>query len=220
MAFVAFYFLPDSTVDELARFPNEEEKEVAKARAISQVGIEGSKRISGISLKDNGAALIYIPNWLTAVCCLPQPDPSTFIDQGICHSSCTSPAMSTSLHSPSSSPQSSPAWGLLPSMPRPHCPTLFPCLSPLPRQHLHCRLHWAARARDHDFTPRRCHRLFRSCNCQCHRSSLLRRISRCSGHFPAVFNIVPWTLNNQGSDSGCGTGELHCCRWCGSVGLC
>ncbi len=66
MAFISFFFLPDSP--EKARFLNEEEKEVAKARAISQVGTEGSKRIGGVSLKDVGAALVDIPNWLTAVC--------------------------------------------------------------------------------------------------------------------------------------------------------
>lgn len=66
MVFIAFFFMPDSP--EQARFLNEEEIEFARAKAISQVGIEGSKRIGGASPKDVGAALIDIPNWLTAVC--------------------------------------------------------------------------------------------------------------------------------------------------------
>jgi MFS family permease len=66
MAFLAFFFLPDSP--EKARFLNEgEEKEVAKARAIRQVGQEGSTRVGGISFKEVGAALLDLKNWLTAV---------------------------------------------------------------------------------------------------------------------------------------------------------
>lgn len=64
MAFIAFSFMPDSP--EQARFLNEEEKELARARAISQVGTEGSKRIGGVSRKDVGAAVIDTPNWFKA----------------------------------------------------------------------------------------------------------------------------------------------------------
>jgi len=65
MAFVALFFMPDSP--ESARFLNEEEKEVAKARAIRQVGTEGAARVGGISFKDVGAALLDLKNWLTAL---------------------------------------------------------------------------------------------------------------------------------------------------------
>lgn len=65
MAFIAFWFLPDSP--EKTRFLNEEEVEVAKARAIRQVGQEGAARVGRISLKDIGEALLDIKNWLTAV---------------------------------------------------------------------------------------------------------------------------------------------------------
>jgi hypothetical protein len=65
MAFVALRFMPDSP--EKARFLNEEEKEVAKARAIRQVGQEGAARVGKISFKDVGAALLDIKNWLTAL---------------------------------------------------------------------------------------------------------------------------------------------------------
>jgi len=65
MAFVAFYFLPDSP--EQARFLNAEEREVAKARSIRQVGQEGAARVGGINFKDVLDALLDIKNWLTAL---------------------------------------------------------------------------------------------------------------------------------------------------------
>ncbi|OBT78678.1 hypothetical protein VF21_02354 [Pseudogymnoascus sp. 05NY08] len=65
VAFVAFYLMPDSP--EKARFLNEEEKEAAKARAIRQVGQEGATRVGSINLKEVGLALIDVRNWLTAL---------------------------------------------------------------------------------------------------------------------------------------------------------
>ncbi|KAK9312823.1 major facilitator superfamily domain-containing protein [Lipomyces starkeyi] len=65
LAFVAFFFLPDSP--EKSRFLSKEEKEVAKARAIRQVGHDGSTRVGSISLKDVRAALIDPKNWITAL---------------------------------------------------------------------------------------------------------------------------------------------------------
>ncbi|KFY38579.1 hypothetical protein V494_04323 [Pseudogymnoascus sp. VKM F-4513 (FW-928)] len=65
IAFVAFYFMPDSP--EKARFLNEEEKEAAKARAIRQVGQEGSTRIGFINFKEVGIALMDVKNWITAL---------------------------------------------------------------------------------------------------------------------------------------------------------
>ena len=67
MAFVAWFFLPDSP--EKAKFLDAEEKEVARARAIRQVCQEGGDRVGGISFKEVGLALIDIKNWLTAVSC-------------------------------------------------------------------------------------------------------------------------------------------------------
>jgi MFS family permease len=65
MAFVAWFFLPDSP--EKARFLDAEEKEVARARAIRQVGQESGDRVGGINFKEVGLALIDIKNWLTAL---------------------------------------------------------------------------------------------------------------------------------------------------------
>ena len=65
MAFVALVFLPDSP--DKARYLTEEEKDIAKARAIRQVGIEGADRIGGVSFEDIVPALLDIKNWITAV---------------------------------------------------------------------------------------------------------------------------------------------------------
>jgi MFS family permease len=65
IAFVAFFFMPDSP--EKARFLNDDEKEVAKARAIRQVGEEHASRFGGLVFKDILLALLDIKNWLTAV---------------------------------------------------------------------------------------------------------------------------------------------------------
>ena len=65
MAFIAFFYLPDSP--EKTRFLNAEEKEAAKARAIRQVGVEGASRIGSVTFGDIGSALLDIKNWITAV---------------------------------------------------------------------------------------------------------------------------------------------------------
>jgi MFS family permease len=63
MSPVAFFFLPDTP--DKARFLNEEERVVAKARGVRQVG--HVERIGGVDWKDVLAALVDIKNWLTAV---------------------------------------------------------------------------------------------------------------------------------------------------------
>lgn len=65
MAFVALFFLPDSP--DKARYLTEEEVEVAKARAIRQVGTEGKERIGIISSSDVIPALLDVKNWIPAV---------------------------------------------------------------------------------------------------------------------------------------------------------
>lgn len=64
MAVVAFFFLPDSP--EQARFLTEEEKLVAKARGVRQVG-DVEKRVGGVAWKDVGLALADAKCWFTAV---------------------------------------------------------------------------------------------------------------------------------------------------------
>lgn len=54
---VATYFLlPDSP--EKARFLNEEDKRVARARGVRQVGDEEAHRLGSVSFKDIGMALL------------------------------------------------------------------------------------------------------------------------------------------------------------------
>ncbi|MCJ1297972.1 hypothetical protein MMC08_000761 [Hypocenomyce scalaris] len=63
MAPVAFFFLPDSP--DKAKFLNEEEKLIAKARGVRQVG--DTERIGGVVWKDVGAALLDAKCWFTAL---------------------------------------------------------------------------------------------------------------------------------------------------------
>lgn len=61
---VVLRFLPDSPAK--AKFLNEEEKAVARARALRQVG--AVDRIGGVSWKDIGETLLDVKSWLVAVC--------------------------------------------------------------------------------------------------------------------------------------------------------
>lgn len=63
MAAVAYFFLPDAP--DKARFLTEEEKVVARAREVRQVGTEG--RRGGVNWKDIALTLIDVKAWLTAV---------------------------------------------------------------------------------------------------------------------------------------------------------
>ena len=63
MAPVAFFFLPDTPAK--ARFLTEEEKVVAKARGVRQVG--GIERVGSVDWKDVRATLLDLKAWFTAV---------------------------------------------------------------------------------------------------------------------------------------------------------
>ncbi|KAI9874998.1 MAG: hypothetical protein M1830_004960 [Pleopsidium flavum] len=65
LAFVAYFFLPDSP--EKSKFLTADEKDVAKARAVRQVGHEAETRIGMVNLSDVVAALGDPKNWLTAL---------------------------------------------------------------------------------------------------------------------------------------------------------
>lgn len=65
MAPIAFFFLPDSP--DQARFLNEDERAVAKARGVRQVGKGGASRVGGIDLKETVKALADVKPWITAV---------------------------------------------------------------------------------------------------------------------------------------------------------
>lgn len=63
LAPVTFFFLPDSP--DKARFLTEDEKTVARARGVRQVGTH--ERIGGVVWKDIGLTLLDLKAWLTAV---------------------------------------------------------------------------------------------------------------------------------------------------------
>lgn len=63
MAPVAFFVLPDSP--ETARFLNEEEKQIARARNVRRIG--EAQRVRGVVWKDMGAAVFDLKSWLLAV---------------------------------------------------------------------------------------------------------------------------------------------------------
>ncbi|CZR61499.1 related to nicotinamide mononucleotide permease [Phialocephala subalpina] len=68
LAAVAFFYLPDSTFK--AKFLSPEDKEVAEARAVRQVGgdVSGAtNRVGSVVWKDIGAALFDYKNYLTAM---------------------------------------------------------------------------------------------------------------------------------------------------------
>jgi sugar phosphate permease len=63
MAVVTFFYLPDSP--STAKFLTEEEKLVAEARGVRQVG--HGKRVGSINFKDIGATFLDPKSWFTAV---------------------------------------------------------------------------------------------------------------------------------------------------------
>lgn len=63
--FATYFVLPDSP--EKARFLTAEEKMVAKARGIAQVGEEEAHRLGSINWHDVGAALLDLKNYFTAL---------------------------------------------------------------------------------------------------------------------------------------------------------
>lgn len=62
LALVAFMYMPDSP--DTARFLTQEEKEVARARAIQQTGSSGAARIGHINFKDVLMALKDVKTWI------------------------------------------------------------------------------------------------------------------------------------------------------------
>ncbi|KAI3330208.1 major facilitator superfamily domain-containing protein [Ustulina deusta] len=62
LAFVAFKYMPDSA--DTAYFLTEEEKQIAKTRALQQTGSEGTVRIGHVDLKETFHALKNIKTWI------------------------------------------------------------------------------------------------------------------------------------------------------------
>jgi MFS family permease len=77
---ITWFFLPDSP--DKARFLDEDEKRVAKARGVRQVG--HGKRIGSIQWKEVGHTMLDIKAWFTAVSCTLAPIRNTnFAQNGI-----------------------------------------------------------------------------------------------------------------------------------------
>lgn len=61
---LAYFYLPDHPSS--ARFLNEEEKDVARARSLRRSG--EAERVSGVNLKELAKTLLDVKPWITAVC--------------------------------------------------------------------------------------------------------------------------------------------------------
>ncbi|KAK9483908.1 major facilitator superfamily domain-containing protein [Lipomyces starkeyi] len=198
MAFVAFFFLPDSP--ENSRFLTQEEKNVATARAIRQVGQTGATRVGSISLKDVGEALIDPKNWLTA----------------LMYFSCNVSFSSLPVFLPTILNQMDfttlNAQGL--STP-PYFLSFVICIAST----------WVA-----DRTSQRgLVIVFLSCiggtgyvllaTCRSVGVRYCGIVLAAAGIFPAISNLLPWVLNNQGSDTkrGVGIAMLQMVGQCGPI---
>lgn len=62
LAFAAFFFLPDSP--DTAKFLNEEDRQVTRARAIQQTGTEGAARVGHVNFREVFAALADVKTWI------------------------------------------------------------------------------------------------------------------------------------------------------------
>lgn len=62
LAFVALKYMPDSA--DTAPFLDEEEKRVAKTRALQQTGSEGTARIGHVDVKESLRALKNVKTWI------------------------------------------------------------------------------------------------------------------------------------------------------------
>lgn len=62
VAFLAYTYMPDSA--DTAKFLTEEERQVAKIRAIQQTGTEGVERVGHINFRDVFMSLKDIKTWI------------------------------------------------------------------------------------------------------------------------------------------------------------
>ncbi|KAF7172483.1 hypothetical protein CNMCM6106_006673 [Aspergillus hiratsukae] len=198
LAVVSFFFLPDSP--DTARFLTQEERDVAKARAIRQVGEDGAARIGGIKFKEIGDALMDPKNWFVALMyfscnvsfsSLPVFTPTILKEMGF-----------TSIQ----------AQGL--SAP-PYFISFLVCIA---------STYIADRTRQRGFMVMFLstvggigYVLLATCT-----SVALRYFGiflAAGGIFPAISNILPWVLNNQGTDTkrGVGIALLQMVGQCGPI---
>ncbi|KAI1388000.1 MFS general substrate transporter [Hypoxylon trugodes] len=198
LAVLAFYLMPDSA--ETASFLNEEERKVAKLRAIQQTGTEGSSRIGHVNFKDVFMSLRDIKTWIP---------PLMYFSCNVSFSSLPVflPAILQNMGFTAINAQ-----GL--SAP-PYFLSFLVCIGTT----------WIA-----DRTRQRGYMiiglsllagigyvLLVSCKGVAVRYAGV--FLAAAGVFPAISNILPWTVNNQGSDSkrGAGIALLNIVGQCGPL---
>ncbi|KAI0847330.1 putative MFS transporter [Daldinia vernicosa] len=198
VAFLAYMYMPDSA--DTAKFLTEEERQVAKIRALQQTGTEGVERVGHINFSEIFMSLKDIKTWIP---------PLMYFSCNVSFSSLPVflPTILSSMGFTSVNAQ-----GL--SAP-PYFLSFLVC----------CLTTWIA-----DKTRQRGYMiiglslvagvgyvLLLSC-----KSVAVRYFGvflAAAGVFPAISNILPWTLNNQGSDSkrGAGIALLNIVGQCGPL---
>ncbi|KAI1498977.1 major facilitator superfamily transporter [Biscogniauxia marginata] len=198
MAFVAFRYMPDSA--DTARFLNAEEKEIARIRAIQQTGSEGTSRVGHVNFKEILMSLRDPKTWLpplmyfscnVSFSSLPVFLPSILQNMGF-----------TAIN----------AQGL--SAP-PYFLSFLVCIGTT----------WIA-----DKTRQRGYMIIGLSliagvgyiilvTCKTVAVRYFGVFLAAAGVFPAISNILPWTINNQGSDSkrGAGIALLNIIGQCGPL---
>ncbi|KAI0129452.1 MFS transporter-like protein [Xylariales sp. AK1849] len=198
LAFAAFRFMPDSP--DTARFLTEEETEVAKLRAIQQTGNAGSERVGHVNFKDILKALADIKTWIP---------PLMYFSCNVSFSSLPVflPAILTSMGFTSVNAQGLTA--------PPYFLSFIICIVTT----------WIA-----DKTRQRGFMIIALSLIAGVGYILLATVKSvgvryfgvflaAAGVFPAIANILPWTINNQGSDSkrGAGIALLNIIGQCGPI---
>ncbi|KAI0888453.1 putative MFS transporter [Annulohypoxylon maeteangense] len=198
LAALAYFRLPDSA--DTARFLDEDEKRVAKLRAIQQTGSEGTERIGHINFKDVFMSLLDVKTWIpplmyfscnVSFSSLPVFLPTILQNMGF-----------TAIN----------AQGL--SAP-PYFLSFLVCIAST----------WVA-----DKTRQRGYMIIALSlmagvgyilllTCKSVAVRYFGVFLAAAGVFPAISNILPWTINNQGSDSkrGAGIALLNIVGQCGPL---
>ncbi|OTB02187.1 hypothetical protein M426DRAFT_204646 [Hypoxylon sp. CI-4A] len=198
LAFLAYKFMPDSA--DTAKFLTEEERQVAKIRAIQQTGSQGTSRIGHVNFKDVFSSLKDVKTWIP---------PLMYFSCNVSFSSLPVflPTIITNMGFTAINAQ-----GL--SAP-PYFLSFLVCILTT----------WIS-----DRTRQRGYMiiglsilggvgyvLLLSC-----KSVAVRYFGvflAAAGVFPAISNILPWTVNNQGSDSkrGAGVALMNIIGQCGPL---
>ncbi|KAI1079867.1 MFS general substrate transporter [Whalleya microplaca] len=198
LAIAAYVFMPDSP--DTARFLNEEEKQVAKARAIQQTGTEGTERVGHINFKEILMSFKDFKTWMP---------PLMYFSCNVSFSSLPVflPAILQSMGFTAINAQ-----GL--SAP-PYFLSFLICIGST----------WIA-----DKTRQRGYMIIGLsliagigyiilAVCESVGVRYFGVFLAAAGVFPAISNILPWTVNNQGSDSkrGAGITLLNIIGQCGPL---